>query len=84
MCYQIGKEIGAVSTVLFGKVDRIILTGGLAYSQRLVDYVKDMVEFIAKVEVILCEDEMQALAEGAYRVLSNEEEAKIYENEVKI
>lgn len=84
MCYQIGKEIGAVSTVLFGKVDRIILTGGLAYSQRLVDYVKEMVEFIAEVEVIPGEDEMQALAEGAYRVLCNEEEAKIYENEVKI
>ncbi|CDF57668.1 butyrate kinase [Thermobrachium celere] len=84
MCYQIGKEIGAVSTVLFGDVDRIILTGGLAYSERLVNYVTDMVKFIADVVVVPGEDEMQALAEGAYRVLIGEEKAKIYEEEVKI
>jgi len=84
MCYQIGKEIGAVSTVLFGDVDRIILTGGLAYSERLVNYVTDMVKFIAEVVVVPGEDEMQALAEGAYRVLIGEEKAKIYEEEVKI
>ncbi|WP_027307588.1 butyrate kinase [Caloramator sp. ALD01] len=84
MCYQIGKEIGAASTVLFGNVDKIILTGGLAYSQRLVEYITDMVKFIADVVVIPGEDEMQALAEGAYRVLIGEEMAKIYEKEVKI
>lgn len=82
MSYQIAKEIGACSAVLCGKVDRIILTGGIAYSKLLTDYIIDMIEFIAPVEVVPGEDEMQALAEGANRVLSGEERAKIYEEEV--
>lgn len=83
MAYQIGKEIGAYAAVLSGKVDRIILTGGLAHSKRLTDNIKSMVEFIAPVEIVPGEDEMQSLAEGAYRVLRGEEKAKIYEEEVK-
>lgn len=83
MCYQIGKDIGSYAASLYGKVDRIILTGGLAYSKRLCEYVISMVDFIAPVEVVAGEDEMQSLAEGAYRVISKEEKAKIYEKEVK-
>lgn len=83
MAYQIGKEIGACAAVLYGRVDRIILTGGLAFSKRLTDKITEMVEFIAPVEVVPGEDEMQALAEGAFRVLDNQEKAKIYEDEVK-
>lgn len=83
MAYQIGKEIGSYAAVLYGKVDRIIITGGLAYSKRLTDKITEMVEFIAPVEVVPGEDEMQSLAEGACRVLNNQEKAKIYEDEVK-
>lgn len=84
MAYQIAKEIGSYAPVLCGKVDRIIITGGLAHSKRLTDRISEMVRFIAPVEVIPGEDEMQALAEGAYRVMNNQEKAKIYEDEVKL
>lgn len=82
MIYQIGKEIGAGATVLKGKVDNIILTGGLAYSEYLVKSTKNMTEFIAEVIVYPDEDEMNALNNGALRVLNGEEELKIYEEEV--
>lgn len=78
MCYQIAKEIGSEATVLEGKVDEIILTGGLAYNQLLVDIIKSRVEFIAPVIVYAGEDEMEALALGALRVLRNEEKPKVY------
>ncbi|SKA79394.1 butyrate kinase [Caloramator quimbayensis] len=83
MCYQIGKDIGSYAASLCGKVDRIILTGGLAHSKRLCEYIKSMVDFIAPVEIVAGEDEMQSLSEGAYRVITGEEKAKIYEEEVK-
>jgi butyrate kinase len=84
MAYQIAKEIGAYSTALCGRVDAVILTGGLAYNKRLVGWVKERVEFIAPVELVPGEDEMQALYEGAARVLQGRERAKIYEEEVYI
>ncbi|SHK18264.1 butyrate kinase [Paramaledivibacter caminithermalis] len=83
MGYQIAKEIGAMAVVLNGEVDAIVLTGGIAHSKMLTDYIQDMVEFIAPVILQPGEDEMRALNEGVLRVLSGEEEAKIYENEVK-
>ncbi len=79
MCYQIAKEIGAYATVLKGHVDAIVLTGGLAYSQITVDLIKERVAFIAPVMVYPGEDEMEALAAGALRVLNGEEKAKIYQ-----
>jgi butyrate kinase len=79
MCYQIAKEIGAGATVLKGKIDAIILTGGLAYDQIAVGHIKERTEFLAPVMVYPGEDEMEALAYGALRVLRKEEEAKIYE-----
>ena len=82
MIYQIGKEIGAVATVLKGKVDNIILTGGLAYSDYLVNRLKDMVSFIASVIVYPGEDEMGALNKGVLRVLEKQIKPKIYEEEV--
>ncbi|MDF2592269.1 MAG: buk [Clostridia bacterium] len=83
MTYQIAKEIGAVATVLSGKVDAILLTGGIAYSNLLCEKISKRVQFIAPVKLYPGEDEMLALAEGSQRVLNGEEEAKIYENEVK-
>lgn len=84
MAYQIAKEIGSMATVLGGKIDAIILTGGLAYSKFLTDEIKDRIGFIAEVVVYPGEDEMKALNEGALRVIKGQEEAKIYENEVSI
>jgi butyrate kinase len=78
MAYQIAKEIGAMSTVMEGKVDRIILTGGLANSKMLMDWITARVKFIAPVEVIPGEDEMLALASGVLRILRHEEELKEY------
>lgn len=78
MCYQIAKEIGAYATVLKGHVDAIVLTGGLAYNTLTVELIKERVSFISDVLVYPGEDEMEALAEGALRVLIGEEKAKIY------
>jgi butyrate kinase len=79
MAYNVAKEIGAMATVLKGKVDKIIITGGIAYSQRFVDLIVERVAFIAPVEVVPGEEEMEALAFGGLRVLRGEEEALEYE-----
>jgi butyrate kinase len=79
MSYQIAKEIGAMSTVLKGKVDGILLTGGLAKNPLLVDYVKDMASYIAPVFVYPGEDEMQALAMNGFMVLKGEAEVLDYQ-----
>ena len=76
--YQVAKEIGAMSTVLKGQVDAIILTGGIAYSPFVVDDLKKAIGWIAPVKVYPGEDELLALAQGGIRVLSGEEEAKEY------
>lgn len=83
MAYQVAKEIGAASAVLAGKVDAIILTGGLAYGKQFVKEIADRVQWIADVIVQPGENELQALAEGALRVLRGEEEAKQYPQAVK-
>ena len=76
--YQLGKEIGSMAVVLDGKVDQIILTGGIAYNEITCDYFKDHCGFIAPITVYPGEDELLALAQGALRVMNGEEEAKIY------
>ncbi|HPE86661.1 MAG: butyrate kinase [Bacteroidales bacterium] len=78
MSYQIAKSIGALATVLKGKVDGILLTGGIAYNTHLVNYVKERVEFIAPLSVYPGEDEMGALAMNGMMVLKGEIEAKTY------
>jgi butyrate kinase len=78
MAYQVAKEIGAASAVLSGKVDAIILTGGLAYGKGFVKSITDRINWIADVIVQPGENELQALAEGALRVLRGEEEVKVY------
>ncbi|MBP2657073.1 MAG: Butyrate kinase [Firmicutes bacterium] len=79
LVYQIAKEIGAFATVLKGNVYRIILTGGIAYSKRIVEGITARVKFIAPVVVVPGEEELESLAEGAIRVLEGEEEAQIYQ-----
>ncbi|WP_427339943.1 butyrate kinase [Caloranaerobacter sp. DY30410] len=78
MAYQVAKEIGSLAAVLEGKVDGIILTGGIAYDKEFTKWIIDRVSFISKVFVYPGEDEMIALAEGGLRVLRGEEEAKVY------
>ena len=78
MAYQIAKEIAADAAVLYGNVDAIVLTGGLAYDQMLVRLIAERVRFIAEVKVVPGEHEMIALTEGALRVLRGEEAAKEY------
>ena len=76
--YQVSKDIGAQAAVLKGKVDQIILTGGIAHGEQVTKDIKERVGFIAPVTVYPGEDELLALAEGALRVLRGEEEAKEY------
>lgn len=78
MIYQIGKNIGAYATVLKGDVDAILLTGGIANDSYLVEKITDMVKYIAPVKVYAGEFEMEALAAGALRVLTGQEQPKIY------
>ena len=79
MCYQVAKEIGASAAVLEGKVDAIFLTGGLAYDKFIVDEITRMNGFIAPIHVYPGENEMEALSQGALRVLKGLEKEKIYE-----
>ncbi len=78
MAYQVSKEIGANAAVLEGKVDAIVLTGGLANAKRFVDRIRKRVEWIAPILLYPGGDEMLALAMGALRVLRGEEDAKEY------
>lgn len=78
MAYQVSKEIGASAVVLNGKVDGILLTGGIAYDKEFTAWIKEKVDFLGEVTVYPGEDELTALAEGGLRVLRNEEEAKKY------
>ncbi len=78
MVYQIAKEIGAMATTLLGKVDGVVLTGGMANSKKFVNKIKERVRFLAPILVFPGEDEMEALTRGALRVLKGEEKAKEY------
>ncbi|HHI02743.1 MAG TPA: butyrate kinase, partial [candidate division Zixibacteria bacterium] len=78
MLYQVAKEIGACAAVLKGKIDGIILTGGMVRSQKLTDILTGYISFLGKVILVPGEFEMEALAGGAIRVLNNEESPKEY------
>ena len=78
MIYQIAKEIGAIATVVNGQVDRILITGGVAYNTYITEEITKRVRFIADVSVYPGEDEMRALANGGLRYLRGEEALKPY------
>ena len=78
MAYNVAKEIGARAVALNGQVDAVVLTGGLAHSAKFCDLIVSRVSFIAPVKIYPGEDELQALADGAFRVLKGEETAKTY------
>ncbi len=78
MAYQISKGIGEMAVVLDGEVDAIVITGGIAYSELITGYIAKKVGFIAPVEVMAGESELESLAYGTLRVLNGEEEAREY------
>lgn len=78
MCYQIAKGIGEMAVVLHGNVDCIVLTGGAVYSDYISEKISDYVHWISKIIRHPGEMEMEALYEGAIRVLNGEEQALDY------
>ena len=78
MAYQTAKGIGGLATVLEGKIDYIVLTGALAKSKLFLEQVKERVSFIAALEIWPGEDELEALALGALRVLRGQENYSIF------
>ena len=75
---QVSKDIGSMACVLNGKVDQIIVTGGIAYGAEVIEALKERAGWIAPFTVYPGEDELLALAQGALRVLNGEEKAMEY------
>jgi len=80
--YQIAKDIGEMATVVSGKVDKVVLTGGVANSKMLTEWIRPRVEWIAPMQVVPGENELESLALGTLRVLTGEERAHVYEEKV--
>jgi len=78
MAYQIAKEVGAQATINYGKIDAILITGGMAFEGYFVNMIKERIAFLAPVIVYPGEDEIRALAEGTLRVLRGEEAPGMY------
>ncbi len=78
MCYQIAKAAAGLAAALEGRVDAILLTGGMAHLASVVEGVRRRVAWIAPVAIHAGEDELRALCEGALRVLAGEEAARAY------
>ncbi len=78
MAYQVAKEAGGLAAVAEGRVDAIIITGGIAFNDFFTELIRRRVAFIAPVHVYPGEDEMRSLAEGVSRVLRGEEKARTY------
>ncbi len=79
MCYNIAKQIGAMAATLAGRVDGILLTGGIAYNEPVVEAIRNRCAFIAPVEVYPGENELEALAINALVVLRGLVEPKVYQ-----
>lgn len=77
-CVSVAKYIGSLATVVGGKVDAIVLTGGIAHSKDITSDIAGRVGFIAPVEVYPGENELESLAENGYGILSEEFEIKEY------
>lgn len=78
MCYNIAKQIGSMAAALAGKVDAILLTGGIAFNAPVTDYIRDRCSFIAPVVVYPGENELEALVTNALVVLHGTVEPKVY------
>lgn len=75
---QVAKDIGSMACVLNGKVDQIIMTGGIAYDKAVTTGLKERTGWIAPVTVYPGEDELMALVQGGLRVLNGEEKPMVY------
>ena len=78
MAVNVAKSLGKLAPVARGKIDAIVLTGGIAYSDFFTGMIVPMVDWIAPVTVMPGENEMQSLAEGVLRVLRGEETARTF------
>lgn len=78
MALNVAKNISKCAPSVKGQVDAILLTGGIAYSNYITDYITECVNFIAPVFVYPGEDEMESLALGCLRVMRNHERAQTY------
>lgn len=78
MCYSVAKQIGAMAAALSGKVDAVVLTGGIAHNARIVGYLREHCCFIAPVAVYPGENELESLATNALVVLRGVITPKIY------
>lgn len=76
--YQVAKEIASMSVAMEGRVDQILMTGGIANNEAVTGAIAGMVDWIAPVTVYPGEDELLALTQGVLRVLHGEEKASIY------
>ena len=76
--YQVAKGIGELAAALDGNIDAVILTGGMAHSQELAARITKKIKFLGRVVVLPGENELEALALGALRVMRGEERARNY------
>ena len=76
--YQVAKGVGLLSAAMKGQLDAIILTGGMAYSKMLTQWITEYISYIAPVVVLPGENEMEALAFGGIRLLDGKEQANVY------
>lgn len=83
MAYQTAKDIGSMAAAAAGNVDRIVLTGGIAYSEMLTEMIRKRVSFIAPVVIFPGSMEMEALCQGVLRVLRGEETVHKYKSREK-
>jgi butyrate kinase len=80
MALSVAKNLAKLAPVSNGKIDAVVLTGGIAYSAYFTGMVKERIAFLAPVHILPGENEIEALALGCLRVLRGEEKAKIFEN----
>ena len=78
MIYQIAKHIAALTPVFRGKVDAILITGGIAYSEYVISRLTEQIDFIAPVHIYPGEDELEALALNALGALTGEQDVQTY------
>ena len=78
LAYQIAKEAGAMAAALSGQVDRVVITGGMAHNDWLVERLRERLSFLSPLEVFPGECELEALVRGVLRVFDGVEEIRTY------
>ncbi|PIE51747.1 butyrate kinase [Candidatus Fermentibacteria bacterium] len=78
MIYQMAKEAGAMGAALKGRVDAVVITGGMAYNSWVTEQLEQYLSYLGKIMVFPGEAELEALTRGVLRVLDGVEEVKEY------